>query len=97
MRGLRPVIEANMAMLWLAALILGSAFAIIGAQGAKRKLLNVAIIAGCMALGLGIGYAAGLGSKNMGMVPNEAIPFAMIFGVVGAVACVARNVARSRV
>jgi hypothetical protein len=86
-----------MAMLWFAALILGSAFAIVGAQGAKWKLLNLAIIAGCMVLGLGIGYAAGLGSKDMGMVPNAAIPFAMIFGVVGAVGCVARNVARTRV
>ena len=91
------LIEANMAALWLAALILGSAFAIVGAQEAKWKLLNVVIIAGCMVLGLGIGYAAGLGSKNMGMVPNGAIPFAMIFGVVGAMGCVARNLSRTRV
>jgi hypothetical protein len=85
-----------MAMIWLAGLILGSAFAIFGAQELKWKLINAAIIAGCMALGLGIGYAAGLGSKNMGMVSNAAIPFAMIFGVVAAVGCVARNVARTR-
>jgi hypothetical protein len=80
-----------MAILWLAALILGSGFAIAGGQGVKRKLLNVVIIVGCMGLGFGIGYAAGLGSKNMGMVPNAGVPFSMMFGIVGAFGCVGRN------
>jgi len=90
------LIEGNMATLWLAALILGSVFAIAGAQGVKWKLLNAAIILGCMGLGLGIGYAAGLGSKNMGMVRDAAIPFAMIFGIVGAMVCVAQNNSRTK-
>ena len=50
----------------------------------KWKLFNVLIILGCMSLGYCLGYAAGLGSKNMGMVPNAALPFAMMFGIVGA-------------
>jgi len=82
--------------LWLAALILGSAFAIAGAQGATWKVINVVIILGCMGLGLGIGYAAGLGSENFGRVSNAAIPFSVIFGVVGAVGCVARNMSRAK-
>ena len=80
-----------MAVLWLVTLILASAFAIAGAQGLKWKLLNILIILCCMGVGLGVGYAAGLGSKNMGRVPNEAIPFSMMFGIVGALGCVARN------
>jgi hypothetical protein len=85
-----------MVLIWLTPLLLGSAFAIVGAQGAKLKLLNAAIILGCMGLGLGIGYAAGLGSKNMGAVPNAAVPFAMIFGIVGAMGCVAQNMLRAK-
>jgi hypothetical protein len=86
-----------MAILWLAALILGSAFAIAGAQGVKWKLLNAVIIIGCMGLGFGIGYAAGLGSKNMGRVRNAGIPFSMILGIVGAMGCVAQNKSRAKV
>jgi hypothetical protein len=80
-----------MAVLWLVTLILASAFAIAGARGLKWKLLNILIILCCMGVGLGIGYAAGLGSKNMGMVPGEAVPFAMMFGIVGALGCVVGN------
>jgi hypothetical protein len=85
-----------MVTIWLAALILGSVFAIVGAQGATWKLLNLLIILGCMGLGLGIGFAAGLGSKNFGRVSNAAVPFAIIFGVVAAVGCVAQNTSRSK-
>jgi hypothetical protein len=85
-----------MVSIWFAALILGIVFAIFGAQGAAWKLLNLTIIAGCMALGLGIGYAAGLGSANFGRVTHAAIPFAVIFGVVAATACVAQNISRSK-
>jgi hypothetical protein len=73
-----------MAMLWLVTLILVSGFAIASGHGMKWKLFNVLIILGCMGLGYCLGYAAGLGSKNMGMVPNAALPFAMMFGIVGA-------------
>ena len=90
------VIEGNMAILWLAALILGSAFAIVGAEGLKWKLLNGLIIIGCMGLGLGIGHAAGLGSQNLGRVPHAGMPFSMIFGVVGAMVCVAQNNSRAK-
>jgi hypothetical protein len=90
------LIEGNMAILWLAALILGSAFAIVGAEGVKWRLLNGLIIIGCMGLGLGIGYAAGQGSKNLGRAPNEGLPFSMIFGVVGAMVCIAQNNSRAK-
>ncbi|MGA2418468.1 MAG: hypothetical protein ABSG69_00165 [Candidatus Acidiferrum sp.] len=84
-----------MVAIWLAALILGSAYAVAGAQGIQWKLINLVIILGCIGLGLAIGYAAGLGSGNLGRVPNGAGPFAMIFGTVGAMACVALNRSRA--
>jgi hypothetical protein len=80
-----------MAALWLAALLLGTGFAIATGRGAKWKVLNVIIILACMGVGLGLGYALGLGSKNLGAIPNQALPFSMMFGVVGAMVCVARN------
>jgi hypothetical protein len=79
------------AVIWLVALILGGAFAIASGQGAKWKALNAVIILACMSLGLGLGYALGLGSGNLGSVRNQGVPFAMMFGIVGAMACVARN------
>jgi hypothetical protein len=72
-----------MEVIWLAALILGSGFAIASGQGARWKVLNAVIILACMALGLGLGYALGLGSENMGFVRNQGVPFAMMFGIVG--------------
>jgi len=80
-----------MAVIWLVALILGSAFAIASGQDAKWKVLNALIILACMGVGLGLGYALGLGRGNLGSVLNQGIPFAMMFGIVGAMACVARN------
>jgi hypothetical protein len=90
------LIEGNMAILWLAALILGSVFAIAGAEGIKWKLLNSVIIIGCMGLGFGIGTAVGLGSQNMGRVRHAGTPFAMILGIVGAMGCVAQNKSRAK-
>jgi hypothetical protein len=80
-----------MEMIWLAALILGSGFAIASGQGAKWKVLIAVIILASMGLGLGLGYAVGLGSENMGSVRNQGLPFAIIFGIVGAMTCAARN------
>jgi hypothetical protein len=80
-----------MEVIWLAALILGSGFAIATGQGAMWKVLNAVIILGCMGLGFGLGYAVGLGSGNMGFVPAQGLPFAMVFGIVGAMTCVVRN------
>jgi hypothetical protein len=85
-----------MDIVWLAALILGSGFAIAGGQSMKWKLINLLAIVGCMALGFGIGYAAGLGSGNMGRVPNAALPFSMLFGIVGALGCVRWNTQRAK-
>jgi hypothetical protein len=76
-----------MDLVWLTALILGSGFAIAGGQNVKGKLLNLVIILGCMGLGFGSGYAGGLGSKNMGRVPNAALPISMMFGILGALRC----------
>jgi hypothetical protein len=80
-----------MEVIWLAALILGLGFAIASGHGAKWKALNVVIILASMGLGFGLGYAVGLGSENMGFVRNQSVPFAMAFGIVGALACIARN------
>lgn len=80
-----------MAVIWLVALILGSAFAIAAGQGAKWKVLNAVIILVCMAVGLGLGYTLSLGRGNFGSVQGEGAQFAVIFGIVGALACVARN------
>ena len=82
-----------MIVIWLAALLLGSAFAI-GGPGVKRKLLNVVVILACMGVGFGLGYAAGLGSKNLGSVPDLAVPLSMMFGVAGALGCVWLNKGR---
>jgi hypothetical protein len=84
-----------MPTIWLAALILGSGFAIAGADGVKWKVLNVIIIVGSMGLGLGVGHAAGLGRGDFGSVPNAATPFAMIFGIAGAMVCIAQNNSRA--
>lgn len=85
-----------MYVVWLAALLLGAGFAISGAQNLQRKLLNLAIIAGCMAVGFGIGYAVGLGSANLGSVPGEGFPVAIMFGVVAALGCVQLNSWRAK-
>jgi hypothetical protein len=85
-----------MYLVWLAALILGSAFAIVGGQGAKWKLLNLGIIVGCMAVGFGIGYAAGLGTKNFGRVPHAGLPISLMFGIVAALGCVQLNSWRTK-
>jgi hypothetical protein len=85
-----------MAMLWLVGLLLGSGFAIAGAETLKWRLLNLLIILACMGVGLAIGYAAGLGSKNLGRVPNEGLPFSMMFGIVAALVCVRWNTSRAK-
>jgi hypothetical protein len=85
-----------MAVIWLAALILGSVFAIATGRGATWKVLNAVIILACMGLGFGLGYAVGLGRGNMGFVPGQGVPFAMMFGIVGAMTCVVRNTWNSK-
>ena len=42
-------------------------------------------------VGLGLGYSLSLGRGNFGFVGGEGVEFAMMFGIVGAMACVARN------
>jgi hypothetical protein len=81
----------EMTGIWLAALLLGSAFAISIGQEVKGKVINVVIILVCMAVGAGAGFAMSLGRGNMGMVPGQAMPFAIMFGVLGAMVCVAKD------
>ncbi len=80
-----------MGAIWLVALLLGSAFAIASGQDVKWKLLNTVIILGCMGLGLCLGYSLSLGRGNFGFVGGEGVEFAMMFGIVGAMGCVARS------
>jgi hypothetical protein len=80
-----------MAVIWVVALILGTGFAIVTGTGAKWKVLNAVIILACMGVGLGLGYALSLGRGNFGSVQGQGVQFAMMFGIVGAMACVARN------
>ncbi len=80
-----------MYLVWLAALLLGAGFAITGGQSPKWRFLNLGIIAGCMALGFGIGYAAGLGSANLGRVSDAGWPLAIVLGIVGAFGCMQLN------
>ena len=85
-----------MTMLWLVTLILGSGFAVASGEGVKWKLFNMAIILGCMGLGYGLGYSLGLGSGNLGSVPNQALPLSMMFGIVGALGCLWQNNSRPK-
>jgi hypothetical protein len=80
-----------MNLVWLTALLLGAGFAIAGGQNTKAKLLNLSIILGCMSLGFGIGYAAGLGSGNMGRIPGAGLPVSLMFGIVAAFTCMSLN------
>jgi hypothetical protein len=86
-----------MTTLWLVTLILGSGLAVASGQGGKWRLLNAVTILGCMGIGYGLGYAVGLGSKNFGSVPNQALPLAMMFGTVGALGCLWQNNSRPKV
>jgi hypothetical protein len=85
-----------MTMLWLVTLILGSSLAVASGQGVKWRLLNAVIILGCMGMGYGLGYAVGLGSRNFGTVPNQALPLSMMFGIVGALGCLWQNNSRPK-
>ena len=80
-----------MTAIWLAALILGAGIAIASGPGAKWKVLNAAIILGCMCVGYGLGYSVGLGRGTFGFVRGQGMQFAMILGIVAAMTCVARN------
>jgi hypothetical protein len=80
-----------MASIWVAALLLGSGFAISTGRGVQGKVINVVIILGCMAAGAGLGFAIGQGRGNLGMVPDATMPLALICGVLGAMVCVAKD------
>jgi hypothetical protein len=85
-----------MTTLWLVTLILGSGLAVASGDGMKWKLLNLVIILGCMSLGYGLGYSLGLGTGNLGRVPNQALPLAMMFGIVGALGCLWQSNSRPK-
>ena len=80
----------------MAALVLGSGFAVSTGRGVKGKVINVIIILVCMGAGASLGYAMGLGRGNLGRVPGAAIPFAIMFGAMGAIVCVAKDSAQTK-
>jgi len=85
-----------MTMIWLVTRILASGFALATGEEVKGKLLNMVIILGCMGVGYGLGYALGLGSGNLGRIPNQALPLSMMFGIVGALGCLWQNTSRPK-
>ncbi len=85
-----------MASIWLAALLLGSGVAVSIGSGVKGKVINAVIILVCMGMGAGVGFAIGQGRGNLGMVPNATMPFAVIFGALGAMVCVAKDTSQMK-
>jgi hypothetical protein len=80
-----------MTALPLLLLIALAVLAVIGAKGAKSKILNIAVILGFMAVGLGIGALLGVWGKNNGLGAEFAVPLAELLGAVGAFGCMRRN------
>lgn len=83
-----------MELVWLVALILASGAAIAGGHRIKGKLINLGIILCCMALGFSLGYAAGLGSENMGRVRDVGWTFSLLLGIVASMGCMKLNAGR---
>jgi hypothetical protein len=81
---------------FLLALIILSIMAIIGAKGGKRKLLNLLIILGFVAFGLGLGAAFGAWAGNMALGGHIAAALSIPIGAVGAYGCVRRNKRRAK-
>jgi len=77
-------------LLWLVLSVL----AVIGAKGAKAKLLSVGIIVACMAAGILIGAGIGLWGHNMEIGAHVAAPLMFWVGAVGAFHCIRRNRAK---
>jgi hypothetical protein len=85
-----------MQAIFLLILIGLSVVAIVGGKGAKWKLLNLLIIIGFMAVGLGIGWALGAWGSNMAIGAAAALPLAILLGCVGALGCYRRNGIRAK-
>lgn len=81
---------------WAVLLVLFSAWAIIGGNGAKWKLLNLVIILAFMAGGIGIGFALGTWGGNAAIREQPAASFMILLGCVGAFACALRNRMRAK-
>jgi hypothetical protein len=92
MKGVAMNSDANPAgAVFLLAMIILSIMAIVGAKGAKRKLLNLLIILGFVAFGLGLGAAFGAWAGNSALGGHIAAALSIPFGAVGAFGCVRRN------
>jgi len=72
-------------------------WAIIKGKGMKWKLLNLLIIVGSIAFGLGTGFAAGMWSDNMSFGGHLGLALGSLFGVVGAYECVSLNKRRNAI
>ena len=82
--------------LGLLALLVLSVMAVVTAKPIKWKLLNITIVIGFMAAGLGIGAALGAWGQNMEIGGHVAVPLAILLGAVGALGCWRRNKMRDK-
>jgi predicted RND superfamily exporter protein len=82
--------------LWLGAFLVLSVMAVVTARGIKWKLLNIAIILGFVAVGLGIGAAMGAWGGNMEIGGLAAVPLAVGLGAADALGCWRQNKMREK-
>ena len=79
--------------LLLIALLVLSVWAIFGANR-KWKLFNLLVIVAGMGFGLGLGFLAGLWSRNMAIGGELAVTFMSLFGAAAGYICLRRNTRR---
>jgi hypothetical protein len=90
-------VDSNpMGVVFLVAMVILSIMAIFGAKGAKWKMLNLLIILGFAAFGLGLGAAAGAWAGNSALGGHIAAAIIFPFGAIGALGCLRRNKRREK-
>jgi hypothetical protein len=72
-------------------LMAASVLAIAGAKEMKWKLLNLLIILGFVATGVGIGFLIGIWGGNPAIGGHTVLPLSTLLGAVGGLGCIRRN------